>query len=140
MKNEHFPSLFQAADSASLSAQKTYLLLQRTYLGSLILGSVAGACSSIVSGSGSIALYTAIAIVLSLGVIVMLVFRSRRDDKTWFDCRAIAESVKTSTWRFIMNSASDQNGGSSEKRFVQNLREIREARPDCAKPIAGYID
>ena len=140
MENEHYPGLFQAADSASLLAQKIYILFQRMYLGSLILGSVVGASASIAIGPLSRYLYMAIAIILLLGLLVLWVSRSRRDDKAWFDCRAIAESVKTLTWRFMMNVTQVQDGESAEKRFIEGLREIREARPDCAKPIAGRID
>jgi len=140
MENEHFPGLFQAADGASLSAQRNYILLQRMYLGSLILGGIVGASTSIATNSLSRYLYTAIAVILALGLLVLWITRSRRDDKAWFDCRAIAESVKTATWRFMMNVTPFQDSESAGKRFVEELREIRETRPDCAKPIAGRID
>jgi len=140
MKNEHFPGLFQAADSASLSSQKIYILLQRIYLGSLILGSIVGASTPIATGSLSKYLYTAIAVVLSLGLLVLWITRARRDDKVWFDCRAIAESVKTVTWRYMMNVTPVQNDESPNKVFIDELREIRAARSDCDRPIVGLAD
>jgi len=131
MKNEDYPGLFLAADSASLSAQRTYIRLQQAYFVSLILGSVAGASTS---------LYPAIALILVLGLLILWLARSRRDDKTWFDCRAIAESVKTVTWRFMMNVPPFQHSGSVDEQFIEELREIRNARPDSGKAIASHIN
>jgi len=93
-----------------------------------------------VSGKQSSYLYPAIAVILVLGLLILWFARSRRDSKTWFDCRAIAESVKTATWRFMMNVPPFQHSGSVDKQFIEKMRAIREARPDSAKAIAVHID
>ena len=140
MKNEHFPGLYQAADRASLSAQRVNILLHRMYLGSLVLGSVVGASTSIATGSLTPYLHTAIAVILALGLLILWITRARRDDKVWFDCRAIAESTKTATWRFMMVAPPFLEDNLIEERFISELREIREARPDSSNDIAGQID
>lgn len=140
MGNEHYPSLFRSADVASGAAQKTYLLLQRMHLGSLVLASTIGAFTALATKTLSTALYSAIAIVLVLGLLILWIARSRQDDKAWFDGRAIAESVKTATWRFMMKAQPFQTNDTVEDRFVSDLREIRHARPDFGKHLAGVMD
>ncbi len=140
MKDEYYPSLLRASDSASQAAQKTYFYLQGFYLYSLILASIVGTASSLFHAGLDSYLYPANAIILSLGLLVLWVTRSRRDDKVWFDCRAIAESVKTATWRFMMNIPPFQNEGSVDELFGTQLREISESRPDCAEFLADRID
>lgn len=140
MKNEHYPGLFRSADAASLSAQRTYLVLQRAYLGSLILGSLIGAFSTLVTGAADMWLHSTLAIILAVGLLVLWVTRSRQDDKAWFDCRVVAESTKTATWRFMMGAPPFDTDDSVEQRFISELREIRQARPGSEKHFAGRID
>jgi len=140
MKNEDYPGLFLAADRASLSAQRIYIRLQVAYLSSLILGSVVGGVTSLVSDKQSSYLYLAIALIYVFGLLILLLARARRDDQTWFDCRAIAESVKTATWRFMMNVPPFQCISTADEQFIKVLQEIRKARPNSEKAIASYIN
>ncbi len=140
MKNEYFPGLFRSADAASGTAQGKHLLLQRACLGLLILGSIIAVVTALAASPLSTWLYSATAIVLALGFLILWVSRSRRDSKAWFDCRSIAESVKTATWHFMMNAAPFHPGGMAEELFISELREIRQGRPDCRKHLAGLMD
>ncbi len=140
MKDENYPGLFQMADAASRQAQKTYLFLQRVHLGSLVLGSAIAALTALQITALNAWLYTAIAIILTLGLLILWIIRARQDDKRWFDCRAIAESVKTATWRFMMNAPPFQDDNSVDNQFISELREIRQARPDSGKHLAAEMD
>ncbi len=137
MQTTNYPGLFQGADIASASAQKTYFILQRIHIGSLIVGAISGALTSLLTGNAIKWGYTTTAIVLALGLLVLWITRSRQDDKTWFDCRAIAESAKTAAWRFMMDAAPFENDESIDNRFISGLREIRESRPDYQKYLTG---
>ncbi len=140
IEDKDYPGLYQSADAASLSAQKTYLVLQRMHLVSLILGSTVGAFTAFATDETGPWFYSAIAIILALGVLVLWVTRSRKDDNVWFDCRAIAESTKTATWRFMMRAAPFTENASADETFISQLREIREARPGSGQHLAGNID
>jgi hypothetical protein len=137
MSNQDYPGLLQGADVAAASAQKTYFLLQRIYLGSLIVGGMIGILTSLLTGGGLAWTYTSMAIVLAVGLLVLWIGRSRQDDNAWFDCRAVAESVKTATWRFMMIAPPFQNHEAIDRRFVSELQEIRNARPECQNHLAG---
>lgn len=140
MKDDSYPGLHRSADTASLRAQKIYLRLQKAYLGSLVLGSLASAFASLKISGLNVWLYTAIAIILILGLLILWVTRARQDDKIWFDGRAVAESVKTATWRFMMKAPPFQENEDVEGRFISELKEIREARPHLGKHLASAMD
>jgi len=60
-------------------------------------------------------------------------------DKKWFESRAVAESVKVQTWRFMMQVAPYHDSSDSispKERFVADVRQLLEEQPD-AKVVAG---
>jgi hypothetical protein len=63
--------------------------------------------------------------------------RARQDDKVWFDGRAVAESAKTVTWRFMMKVPPFHEDPTAEARLVAQLKEIREARPQLGRHVAA---
>ena len=140
IRDQHFPSLYQSADQASLSAQRRYLCLQKCHIGCLILGSATAALATIVSVAAVKLTYTVLAIVLVIGVALTWVSRVRRDDEVWFDCRAIAESTKTATWRFMMKAAPFKDDSIAKQSFIDQLRQIRRARPSSPKDLAQSLD
>jgi ABC-type multidrug transport system fused ATPase/permease subunit len=137
MNNDHYPGLYRYADSASLRAQRAYQRFHQVYLGSLMLGSAVGAIATLSITRLSVVLYTVMALVLAVGLLILWIMRARQDDKIWFDGRAIAESVKTTTWRFMMKVPPFHEDDKADARFISQLREIREARPHLAKYIAA---
>ncbi len=137
---QHFPALYQSADQASLLAQRRYLCLQKCHIGCLILGSVGAALATIVPVSAVKWTYIFLAIILVIGVVLTWVSRVRRNDKVWFDCRAIAESTKTATWRFMMKAAPFKEDSTAEQSFIERLQEIRGARPSSPTDLAQSLD
>jgi len=140
MSDDNYPTLYRYADTASLKAQGTYLLFHKIYLGSLVLGSVTSAFTAIGSQAVNTFLYTGLAVVLVVGLLILWAMRARQDDKIWFDGRAVAESVKTATWRFMMRAQPFHEDSSAEPRFLADLKEIREARPYLGKHLAAVMN
>lgn len=142
--DDSYPGLYRCADAASLKAQRAYLRFHRVYLASLVLGSATSAFTALGTPSVSTWLYTVLAIILIVGLLILWAMRARQDDKVWFDGRAIAESVKTVTWRFMMRvkpfHEDVHEDGTAENRFVSELKEIREARPHLGKYLAAAMD
>lgn len=139
MSEDSYPSLYRCADVASLAAQGTYVRFQRVYLGSLVLGSGTSAFTAIGSQSVNAYLYTGLAVVLVVGLLILWAMRARQDDKIWFDGRAVAESVKTATWRFMMRTQPFHDDSSAEGLFLANLKEAREARPHLGRHLAAAM-
>lgn len=141
MGNDNYPGLYRYADSASLNAQRIYLRLHKLYLGSLVLGSVVGAAATLeIFVLNTTYLFTTMAIVLLLGLLILWIMRARQDEKIWFDGRAVAESAKTTTWRFMMKVAPFHEDNKAEERFLSQLKEIRGARPHLGKHMAVVQD
>ncbi|NJD33819.1 MAG: DUF4231 domain-containing protein [Betaproteobacteria bacterium] len=140
MTYDNYPSLYRCADAASLKTQSTYLLLHKAYLGSLVLGSVTSALTAIGSQTVNTRLYTGLAVILVVGLLILWAMRARQDDRIWFDGRAVAESVKTATWRFMMRTQPFHEDNSAENLFLADLKEIREARPHLGKHLAAAMN
>ena len=140
IEDQNFPGLYQSADQASLSAQRRYLCLQKSYIGCLILGSVGAALATIVPVVAVKWTYIVLSIVLVTGVVLTWVSRVRRDDKVWFDCRAIAESTKTATWRFMMKAAPFKDDSIARQSFIDQLRLIRKERHFSSHDLAQSLD
>lgn len=140
MSEDGYPSLYRCADTASLKAQGTYLLFNKVYLGSLVLGSATSAFTAIGAPTVNTYLYTGLAVVLVVGLLILWAMRARQDDKIWFDGRAVAESVKTATWRFMMKAQPFHEDSSAETQFLADLKEIREARPHLGKHLAAAMN
>ena len=102
MLNTDYPDILRASDSASLRAQCYYTNLFAGDILLLIAAAFASLFRSI--SSGALIQVCGIIAVVALGgsILIKLIMKAKRWDKLWFECRAIAESVKTLTWRYIM--------------------------------------
>ncbi len=139
VEDEHFPGLYQSADRSSISAQRRYIHFHRWHLFCLILGSVSVAMTTIFPIVATWT-YVLLAIVLTIGIFLTLTSRVRRDEEVWFDCRAIAESTKTATWRFMMKAEPFKDDSTSEQSFLEKLQQIRGARPSSPTDLAQNLD
>jgi hypothetical protein len=140
MNNDSYPTLYRCADAASLKAQQAYLLFHEVYLGTLVLATITSVFTAIGSQAVNKWLYATLAVVLVVGLLILWVMRARQDDKIWFDGRAVAESVKTATWRFMMRVQPFHDDSNAETVFISHLKEIREARPHLVKYIAAVMN
>lgn len=119
-----YPGLYQSADQASLSAQRTYFLFLFFYLSLLVLAAaVAFVFPNIVYG----AITSALLFFATLGILIYL--RIYRPDDVWYNGRAVAESVKTITWRWMMRAdpyldcADVQD---ARRQLISDLKKILE--------------
>lgn len=127
------PAVFQAADAASGLGQRFYL---RALLARLLLALLAATATAFTVRIGSkqidvFAIVTMAAFVAALAIdIVILRDRPNRD---WYQGRALAESVKSLTWRYTAGGLPFPIEMSSQQvdlLFLQRLRELRRDLPD----------
>jgi hypothetical protein len=98
-----FPALYRCADHASISAQKWYLRWIAFNLAVLVLGALTGSIG--VAGHRQqqlVHFVAAVCFVLAVGATILLAFR--RWNTIWYAGRAVAESVKSLTWKFIASA------------------------------------
>ncbi len=136
-----FPALQQSADGASRKAQSLYLNLFRFSLGLMLCGAitstVASACPDVRHGASALG-----AILLAAGLGLTLTINFYAPEKTWFAGRAIAESVKTISWRYMAGadpfSLIDETK-IVDGRFLAELQAILKERKKLAWDLGGEI-
>lgn len=138
MEIDDYPALYQSADLAARRSQSSHLNLLRCHFLLLIAGAGLGAYG--VQNKIS-AIFAA---VVFIGAVSLSIFMAvRQYEKTWYRSRAVAESVKTSTWRFMMRSEPYQEEGTSTQKakvdFRNLLHKILAEHCDLAQEFCGEI-
>jgi hypothetical protein len=135
------PGLFHAADQASLAAQHRFLVASRLRLGLLVVAAVAGAVPSgdtptndQIAGIGTV-------LALVGAILVEVWLQTTRPEQTWYDGRALAESAKTSAWRYAVGGApfaAALDGPAADRRLTTQLAELlRDAPASAIAPPRG---
>jgi hypothetical protein len=141
------PCLYQSANRASIEAQSHYFALLRWYLLLLVVAAfVSYICPSNIVG----ALFSASFFLITLGILIFI--RVRRPDDIWYNGRAVAESVKTISWRWMMRAEPYQDCEKLEivsKAFISDQKAILDQnrslshvlQSDCAvsDPISNKM-
>jgi hypothetical protein len=130
--NAAFPALFQAADAASLSAQKTYLGLFKGTLLLLLVGALLGSFSAAGWQQTS---RVASAVLFGVSIVLNATMKMLAPEKTWFGARAIAESVKSSSWRYMAGGepyGHELAPKAADESFLDELRSIMAQKTSLA--------
>jgi hypothetical protein len=128
VNSSDYPALYRAAEDASQGGQNTYKRLVQADLSLVVLGALLGALAFLVPTAYAAAFAAVAAIVLLGSVVAKYVNKQRSDDKEWFDGRAVAESAKTLTWRYMMRLEPFENDDTSDRKFIEELEAIRRDR------------
>jgi hypothetical protein len=134
MQASDYPALQQAADQASLDGQSKYLWSVRLDLAFVVLGAATGSIAAFWPPDQQTGPAVVTAVLLVSSVVAKLATRVRHDDWVWFDGRAVAESVKTATWRYMMRAEPFASDATCDREFTQQLTAAREERPEL--PLA----
>jgi hypothetical protein len=126
------PQLFQAADTASLEAQASYIGGTRTRLVVLGAAAILGIFTWRV-GVGHINVFgvAGVAAFVIATVVEVHTWKSR-PDKGWYDGRAVAESAKTLAWKFAVGAQPfpiEMNLPDARRALLDRLQSVREEFP-----------
>lgn len=136
MNDNDYPALFCATDIASNKTQKIFIALNATYLILTILGTF----FSFFDNSKLLSILTAS--LFLIGLFLLIIILTKKYDQKWYSCRAIAESIKTATWRFMMKAdpydeSVTINQAKAELRNL--LRELLKNNTSIADLIGGEV-
>lgn len=124
------PAMFRSADRASAESQRVFLRCMATNLTLIVASSVLGAFSF--SGDAAKSALALIAAgLMSAGLLLTLYIRSQKLEQSWYDGRAVAESVKTRAWRFMTCSEPYTENlleADAKNLFLKTLREVMQER------------
>ena len=133
-----YPALYNGANSASVSAQRTFWW---TIRGEYFLLFCVAALSSTRGLSGLNPYVLTLLLVVLAGLFVFKVYKKL--DQDWYRCMALAESVKTSTWRLAMRAHPFQDADSIERpkaEFRNLLKDILRANSHLAQNLQNASD
>lgn len=123
-EDNDLPGLFQSADKASINEQLKYFNGIFWYLTLLIVA----ALFAFFADDYPNPIFKIISTVLFLlTLFIMIWLRVSRPDDIWYNGRAVAESVKTRTWRWMMRAEPYIDCDNIEivrKHFVNDLKTI----------------
>jgi hypothetical protein len=125
-----YPALYDSANRGSVKAQKKFLhTIKLEYL-LLFFVSIASATRGL---SGLSPFMITLLLVMLAGLFVFKIVNKL--DQDWYRCRALAESVKTSTWRFSMRAHPFEDTDSIDipkANFRNLLKDILQANRHIA--------
>lgn len=130
------PAVFRAADAASASSQSELLLVHKA-------NSILLVAAALLALAGSALTYLNIAsaalFLLSLGATVYAEHFALQ--RRWYQARALAESVKTASWRLMMGAEPFARPDSSKNlaRFRSLLAELLQQNRGIGEHIAGDV-
>lgn len=120
-----YPALYLAAGKLSADSQRLYLRLIRTEYGLLLIAALGS-----LELAKSRSYYVSYALIFFLSLGVLLIRYWRKPERDWYKGRALAESIKTSSWRYCMRSkpfADAHNLVERRAEFRDYLRGVLDA-------------
>ena len=138
LRDEDLPALHNAANSASIRAQKRYLILFGAVLFFMIAGAILSALSLSTPANKSLrAILSGISFLISFCLTMSL--KVKKYEKDWYGGRAIAESVKTLTWRYMTRAepySTELTADAADDKFAADLNDVLSQR----KYLSGALD
>lgn len=136
MREEDFPALYRSADELSLESQTHFFRALKLHLVLLVLAAVLSIASI---PHWSVAALQLLALLGALSCSIYLF--SKRPDRYWYAGRAVAESIKTITWRYVCRAEPFQGDDASARSdFQRRLKAIVDQNKDVAQALTNYLD
>ena len=138
MQCSDYPATYRAMSAAATDNQRTYFRLLKLQTSILLSIALVSAVNWQLFPD-----FRAVSIVAAVSLILLSLLQAfgqiQKYDHKWFVSRAVTESVKVQTWRFMMKVPpyeDSPNGSSVVERFVADVRKMLSQEPD-AKLVAG---
>ena len=135
MLDQDFPALYRSADELSLTSQRQFFLILGLHLVMLVIAAIL----SVIGSCWSVAIVQLLVLLCALGCSVLLF--ALRLDRRWYGGRAVAESIKTVTWRYASRAEPFQGDDECARHyFRQMLRQIVEQNREVCQYLATHLD
>lgn len=121
MQHDELPRLYRVADQCSNETQK---LLAGLTISQAILLLAGAAVSTIGASTHLLALTGGVLFIASLVISVYLAYANL--EKVWYQARAVAESVKTTAWRYAMRAEPFTNVPNVELAKSEYFKRIKK--------------
>ncbi|MDI1267552.1 MAG: DUF4231 domain-containing protein [Polaromonas sp.] len=136
MENSEFPALYRSAGKLSEASQRKFF---RALIAHLVFLTTAAALSVVNHPSSYAALTQAVVMLAALACSIYLF--STRPEKIWYSARALAESIKTLSWRYVCKAEPFQTADEvSRAAFVKKLKDVLKQNIDLAGKFTDHLD
>lgn len=136
MDKEDFPALYRSASALSLESQTHFFIALKWHL---ILLMAAAILTIINVERWEIPLLQLLTLLGALSCSVYLF--SKRPDRYWYAGRAVAESIKTITWRYVCRAEPfNSDDVTARSDFNQKLKAIVDHNKDVAQALTTHLD
>ena len=119
MLEGEYPSLYRSSSSLSKRSQFSFFFLLG---GNLILLISATASTELVRDGATSAFLLLLQLIISIAFAIALALWTPQ--QKWYNARALAESVKTVTWRYITKAEPYQDDGTANQLLIETLRKL----------------
>ena len=137
MNAKDYPAGYVVSDQKAVMLERNYFRLLKTELILFVGVSLVGILAAIPGTRLDRPWAIAAAILIAGAFLVLWRIRQRRLERKWFQYRAVAESMKTATWRYMMQAPPFESPGEEgdvDKKFLATLRAIRLDRAGVEVP------
>lgn len=135
MKEEDFPGLFLAADKLAKEYQDNFKLALKTNLITLVIAAI---LSFIPISHWIIPLLQLLVLLTTLACSVYLAIQ--KPEKVWYSGRALAESIKTLTWRYISRAEPFNNDDKVAKsEFIKTLDQVVQQNREVCQNFSNHL-
>jgi hypothetical protein len=133
MKDSDYPALYRTSNAASVCAQNDFLRVFKVSTVLLVLGALISLTNS------KYAIVMALSGLLFLASLAVFVYGQFENFRgRWYQARALAESIKSATWRLIMGADPfSKSGEKSLEKFRELLNELLQENKGLAKHLSG---
>lgn len=126
MEDKNYPNFFIAGDGASRRAQFKYINFVKWDLVLMVFSALI-CVYNYEKVDSKLIVYILSGLMLLVALFISIILKYKKYEDVWYRGRALAESCKTLTWRFITCSEYfeyDVVSNEADSRFVDRIREI----------------
>ncbi|WP_109439268.1 DUF4231 domain-containing protein [Acinetobacter johnsonii] len=135
MKEEDFPGLFLAADKVAKNYQDKFKLVLKTNLITLVIAAI---LSFIPISHWIIPLLQLLVLLTTL--LCSIYLATQKPEKIWYSGRALAESIKTLTWRYISKAEPFNNEDKESKsEFIKTLNQAVQQNREVCQNYSNHL-
>jgi hypothetical protein len=136
MQDSDFPALYQSTNDFSLKSQSRFFRALKIHLLTLIFAALLSVTNIQHWSLGALQLISL------LGALACSIFLFNiRPERAWYGGRAVAESIKTLTWRYVSRAEPFQlNDASSDKAFYEKIKAVIEQNKEVCRNLTNYLD
>lgn len=138
-----FPALYEVADRSSLAAQRRFLQATTLRLTALVGAVFFGLFTWKLRPSGADSTGVLAAICFFIALLIEIYLLKNQPERTWYEGRAAAESVKTLSWRYMMGAEPyniEQPPANVDSMFLGRLDDVLSVLKDIDLVIGQAVD